>query len=221
MIQNFSTIKKMSASFPIIKAVSSIKKELKQKFPGIKFSVKSSRSSIGNSVDIFWEFGPTHKEVDDIVDKYRKSSFDEMQDLYVNDTNSEKRKFQEEHGFVKYVYTHRLFKTPNRMDWFENSIYGQIGKDLCAKQGVEYKGETTKGLYGPSDSQYLEDHVRHILSQSSFPPGWTYKGIIFKNGEYFLVGANNAPASVSQEKEYISEEDVSEEEKYLNSLYGQ
>lgn len=59
-----------------------IKKELSDKFPGIKFSVTSDCFSGGDSVNINYTDGPTSEEVDDIVKKYQYGSFNGMEDIY-------------------------------------------------------------------------------------------------------------------------------------------
>jgi hypothetical protein len=63
-------------------AAAAIRGELKEAFPGIKFSVTSSNYSMGNSVRIDWEDGPTTEMVRDITDKYQQGRFDGMTDMY-------------------------------------------------------------------------------------------------------------------------------------------
>ena len=61
-----------------------VSKELKQAFPGVKFSVKTRRYS---AVDINYVDGPTFSDVSEIANKYEWGSFDGMQDMYVADKN--------------------------------------------------------------------------------------------------------------------------------------
>jgi hypothetical protein len=61
-----------------------IRKELKESFPGIKFSVKSESFSMGNAVTI-----RPQQEIDtclvwNLVTKYQYGSFDSNQDMYEN-----------------------------------------------------------------------------------------------------------------------------------------
>lgn len=63
-------------------AAAAIRKELKEKFPKIKFSVTSRGFSGGDSVDIHWENGVTCDQVCEITDKYQYGSFDGMNDSY-------------------------------------------------------------------------------------------------------------------------------------------
>ena len=74
-----------------------IRNDLKKEFPGINFSVKSSRYS----VNIDWENGPTSKDVKDITDKYIYGHFCPMTDLY-NYTNINRDIPQ-----VQYIFTNR------------------------------------------------------------------------------------------------------------------
>ena len=66
----------------VTEAAKAIRKELKNKFPGTKFSVTSQSYSMGNSVRISYENGPTSSSVNELVDKYQDGDFDGMEDLY-------------------------------------------------------------------------------------------------------------------------------------------
>jgi hypothetical protein len=59
-----------------------IRTELKEKFPGTKFSVTSSNFAGGNSVDISWTDGPTRDTVEAVTKKYQYGNFNGMIDLY-------------------------------------------------------------------------------------------------------------------------------------------
>jgi hypothetical protein len=60
-----------------------IRKELKEKFPGVKFSVRSETYSGGDSVRINWADGPEHAEVAAIANSYEAGHFDGMTDMYI------------------------------------------------------------------------------------------------------------------------------------------
>ncbi len=87
-----------------------IKKELKKAFPTIKFSVKSSNFSMGDSVDISWNLGPHTDQVDKIVNKYQYGHFDGMTDYY---EYSNKR---DDIPQAKYVSTQRRYQTQEEID---------------------------------------------------------------------------------------------------------
>lgn len=62
-----------------------IRKELKARFPGVKFSVKSLTFAGGDDVDIYYEKGlntPDRHAVEAVVDKYKAGHFDGMTDCY-------------------------------------------------------------------------------------------------------------------------------------------
>ena len=78
-----------------------IRKELKQAFPQIKFSVTSSTYSMGDSVRINYLNGVPTKEVEKITDKYQDGHFDGMIDLYEYAPNPENL------PRAKYVFVNR------------------------------------------------------------------------------------------------------------------
>lgn len=53
-----------------------IRQSLKEAFPGVKFSVRSSKYSGGSSISVRWEDGPTNKMVDSIASTFKGSYFD-------------------------------------------------------------------------------------------------------------------------------------------------
>jgi hypothetical protein len=64
-----------------------IRKELKEKFPQIKFSVKSENYSGGNSVGVSYENGVPSSEIEKITNKHVDGNFDGMTDCYNYNSN--------------------------------------------------------------------------------------------------------------------------------------
>ncbi|MDF7629950.1 hypothetical protein PUG46_11810 [Erwiniaceae bacterium L1_55_4] len=64
-----------------VQVTGNIRKELKAKFPGVKFSV---RKRSYDSVSVNWTDGPTEEQVKEITGKYRDSYFDGMQDMSIS-----------------------------------------------------------------------------------------------------------------------------------------
>ena len=64
------------------KAAKAIREELKRDFPEIKFSVKSSNYSMGNSVTISYTDGVPAGIIEEITGKYQYGHFDGMDDSY-------------------------------------------------------------------------------------------------------------------------------------------
>jgi len=154
-----------------------IRRELKKAFPGVKFRVRAHTFAGGDSIDIGWDFGPLPRDVEKITDKYQEGSFDGMQDLY---TYNRDNVWPGVFGGAKYVCASRSIPTPSERgrDWFGESIFGDVGRELCRFQGVEYKGEYTRHLYGERDPDTLRDHANKIIYNTAFPVGkWTFKGI--------------------------------------------
>ena len=58
-----------------------VRQALREAFPGVKFSVRSSTYSMGASMSVKWVDGPNTKQVESITDKFSGSYFDGMQDL--------------------------------------------------------------------------------------------------------------------------------------------
>lgn len=61
-----------------------IRKQLKAKFPAVKFGVRSQRYAGGSSIDIDWTDGPTGKAVDSVVKPFCGGRFDGMIDMAYN-----------------------------------------------------------------------------------------------------------------------------------------
>ena len=100
----------MQAAFPHLVAVGgkvgslnaaakNIRVELKAAFPSIKFSVKSSRYSGGDSISVHWIDGPSSDQVNEIIGKYSGGSFNGMEDIYEYSDDS----WNDAFGEAKYV----------------------------------------------------------------------------------------------------------------------
>lgn len=141
------------------------KSELQHVFPGIKFTVRSSSFSGGDSIDLRWSLGPTSKEVRAIAGKYQEGHFDGMIDLYENDHSAHGEAIDKVLGRAKYVSESRNFP---------DDLYEKIGRALCALQHVDYDGPYTRFLFGQHDRYDLQSHVTQLLSRTSFNAGESY-----------------------------------------------
>lgn len=63
-------------------AAAAIKKELKQHFPNIKFSVTCQNYSMGDNVRVEYNDGVKRQKIEDIIGKYQYGHFDSMTDSY-------------------------------------------------------------------------------------------------------------------------------------------
>ena len=111
----------------LVTAAKNIRAELREAFPAVKFRVRSSRFSGGDSIDIYWTDGPTTESVNQIVDKYKAGDFDGMTDCYDYKRSAE-RGFNDNHGSAKYIHACR--------DYSDASIVNAITV-LAVKYGSE------------------------------------------------------------------------------------
>lgn len=101
----------------LIAATKNIRTELKAAFPGVKFSVTSSRYSGGDSIRVSWTDGPCADRVEAITKKYQAGSFDGMQDLYTYDDDA----FNDAFGDARYVHTTRSY-SPKIEQWINEQV---------------------------------------------------------------------------------------------------
>ena len=90
-------------SSPLVIAAKNIRAELKAAYPGVKFSVRVERFSMGNAIRVGWTDGPNTAQVDSIVTKYKAGSFNGMEDIYEYKRTDWKDAF----GSAKYITTSR------------------------------------------------------------------------------------------------------------------
>lgn len=86
-------------------AAKNTRTELKRAFPGVKFSVKTSRFSMGNDMRVTWTDGPNVYQVEQITEQYSAGTFDGMTDCY----NYERGAWTDAFGQAKYVLTDRHY----------------------------------------------------------------------------------------------------------------
>lgn len=65
-----------------------VRKALKQSFPGVKFSVRSSRYSMGSSVYVSWTDGPTYSQVSEVIDHFNDVDGTRMDDSEIMRCNA-------------------------------------------------------------------------------------------------------------------------------------
>ena len=82
-----------------------IRRELKDKFPGHKFSVKTEIYSGGSSVRVEWNDGLTEQMIYDVIKKYQEGSFNGMIDMYEYNDND----FHKIYGGVRYAFANRHY----------------------------------------------------------------------------------------------------------------
>lgn len=116
------------------KAAKAIRKELKDAFPGIKFSVRSSSFAGGNDVTIDWTDGPTRVEAQKITGKYQYGNFDGMTDCY---------EYSNGHTDIpqaKYVMCQHRYSDDARRE---------AANTICERFGYEKEGFADRWYEGP------------------------------------------------------------------------
>lgn len=87
----------------LVTAAKNIRAELKAAYPGVKFSVRTERFSMGNAIRVAWTDGPNTAQVETITNKYKAGAFDGYDDCYRYDRSD----WTEAFGEAKYITTGR------------------------------------------------------------------------------------------------------------------
>lgn len=175
---------------PHARAAANIREELHRAYPGIKFSVKSQSYSGGDSVNVYWVMGPTEKEVDAIISKYKDGYFDGMQDMHIHDNSVEHAAVDAVLGSVKHVFGHREYTF---------DAESTVAAYICDQRGITCPEknkwwETTMPGCGYNLSQLVQAALRH----TSFPPGAVVTGVTDREGGTALeqyLATFDAPAA--------------------------
>lgn len=104
------------------RAKSNIRIELKRTWPKIKFSVRSEHYG---SVRICWKDGPTSKQVEMLVSKYRAGHFDGQEDIYRNTNTPWNTVF----GDAKYISVDRDY-SPDLLSICLDKLYQALSSNL-------------------------------------------------------------------------------------------
>jgi hypothetical protein len=108
-------------------AAAAIRKELKENFPQIKFSVKSENYAGGNSVNISWVDGVPESKVKAITSKYEYGTFNGMNDIYeydnVNDNLPQVKYISEIRTISNEIYEAAFAEALQKnAGWIENGV---------------------------------------------------------------------------------------------------
>ena len=102
-----------------------IRKELKAKFKGVKFSVRTKKYSGGSSISVSWVDFPTVEEVEKITSKYKKVRYDEYTGEILSGGNT----------FI------------NTYNSWSDDMESKIKENLILKYGIEFYNEYINGTY--------------------------------------------------------------------------
>jgi hypothetical protein len=148
-----------------------IRLELKAKFPTIKFSVRTSYYSGGDSIRINWTLGPTAKAVEAITAKYQEGSFDGMTDCYNYEATMmiDQAGDVKELGGAKYVFANRDIP---------QDVWKQMLVDFGVLWGDPYTGNEDQLLWPEQGWNHYHTYrqlLYRVLAQSDLTEG--YHGI--------------------------------------------
>lgn len=223
-----------------------LKKELKNKFKGVKFSVRSGSGSI----NVSWTDFPTVEAVREITSKYESISYDEYTgeilcggNTFVFENNSWSNEMKEqikENLIKKYGIEFYNEHIENTYDGFryENEVYKELyNKSLEVAADTEAKEEQTtedkKVLYSNEEIQIIEKGNTTRIYFNGKPSEETRNSIkalgfrFFKN-DGFYWGIYSNKTTLEAIKEALQVEDVEQvddletiiqhEQEYINQV---
>lgn len=146
----------------LIAAAKNIRIELGLAFPGVKFSIKSRRFSMGDAIDVSWIDGPTSAQVDEIIDRYSAGSFNGMDDSYTYSRDFWIKAF----GDAKYVHSRRDMSDAaiGRAIRLVRSKY-QLPAGVEVSVEAYRKGELWRV---PFDGGYNKQNVQDLVSEAAY-----------------------------------------------------
>jgi len=163
-----------------VAAAKNVRRDLKKAFPGVKFSVKSTYST----VNVSWLDGPTRREVDDLLGKYEQGHFDGMTDCYTYHTSA----FNQMYGAVQYTFTSRDHSEALRA----------VATRLIEQQsGEKVTGDTHQQIWG----EWASSLVWREASRITLVEGvWHHDGapIEWRNAQQAAPVVEVAPLSQEQ-----------------------
>jgi hypothetical protein len=101
-----------------------IRKLLKDKFPGTKFSVKTHKYSGGSSIDVSYTDGPALSNVENFISHFKGATFNGMEDIkeyHKSDLDGETVRFANDFLFIERHYSEQVYK--DYATW-HNGFYG-------------------------------------------------------------------------------------------------
>lgn len=126
----------------LVTAARNLRAQLRARWPGIKFSVRTSRYSGGNSIDVSWIDGPTDDQVSAIAKHYQAGHFDGMTDCYEYHRGA----WTEAFGAVRFVFTCREY-SPAALAWAK-AKFGEEERFRCPAYLEALRGLSIKRIKG-------------------------------------------------------------------------
>jgi len=111
------------------KTAKAIRKDLKQRFPNVKFSIRSQTFPLGNAVNVVWTDGPMKQQVRKITGKYQYGEYNIISGTY--EINNQRNDIPQ----VKYINTPCRRMSYAAEDIIINRLYS---KYKCCKGKKRY-----------------------------------------------------------------------------------
>ena len=145
-----------------------IRKELKAKFKGVKFSVRTKKYSGGSSISVSWVDFPTVEAVEEITSKYESVRYDEYTGEILSGGNT-------------YIHTYNT--------WSEE-MEANIKENLILKYWEEFYNEHIEGydFYRYAREIYQDMYNKSLVTESeTVEEQATDKKILFSNEEIQII----------------------------------
>ena len=146
-----------------------IRKELKSKFKGVKFSVRTKKYSGGSSISVSWVDFPTVEAVEEITSKYESVRYDEYTGEILSGGNT-------------YIHTYNT--------WSEE-MEASIKENLVKKYGAEFYNKyinETYDFYRYAREIYQDMYNKSLVTESETAEEQaTDKKILFSNEEIQII----------------------------------
>ena len=161
-------------------AAANVRIELKRAFPGVKFSIKTSRFSGGDSLRVRWIDGPTTEQVDAIANKYAAGRFDGMTDCYDYEANA----WTDAFGDAKFVSTEREYSD-------------QALANAIRTVSAQWAGNLASlGIEPLTVTNYRTGQYYRIQPSGAGNNYWSLESIIFRTAAKRTYALNKTPKAL-------------------------
>ena len=146
-----------------------IRKELKIKFPGVKFSVRTKKYSGGSSISVSWTDFPTVEAVEEITNKYESIRYDEYTGEILSGGNT-------------YIHTYNTWS---------QEMETEIKENLIKKYGIEFYNEHIEGydFYRYAREIYQDMYKDTLIQNTEAEEAAEGKKVLYSNEEIQIIEA--------------------------------